>query len=294
MQRKRTILYISSAESVMDKLPMKIFIKLRISTILNLSILVYIILVLFTHPLESFAQSSTQSGRIVSSGVAISIPISDQNATDGAIISSTARGYMLSNAAYDPTVYGVITNNPAVLVQNTESTNYKSVLTLGKVLTQVSTVNGTIKKNDFITTSPIAGVGQVAKSNGFIVGTALENYMETDTKKVGKILVSINPHYNGSFIGIRSNLIQVLKDARSAFTLSPLASFRYLLSAFTTIAAFILGFIYFGRVARTGVEALGRNPLAAKLIELGVVINVLLTIVIIAVGLGIAYLILIL
>jgi F0F1-type ATP synthase membrane subunit c/vacuolar-type H+-ATPase subunit K len=53
-----------------------------------------------------------------------------------------------------------------------------------------------------------------------------------------------------------------------------------------------LGFVFFGRVVARGVEAMGRNPLAGSLIAVSVVFNLILTVVIMLVGLGIAYLIL--
>lgn len=227
-----------------------------------------------------------------SSGLAVPISVVDKTASDGAIISSNPDGFILSDTPYDPSIYGVVNQNPSIAFENLDSDDSKPVISIGKALVQVSTQNGEIKINDFITTSKIPGVGQKANLNGFVVGTALENYSESDPKKTGKILVSVNPHYNGAFVGIRSNLIELLKDARNAYVLSPLVSLRYLLAASISIISFVLGFIYFGRVARTGVESLGRNPLAAKLISLGIVFNLAMTIVIILVGLFIAYLIL--
>jgi F0F1-type ATP synthase membrane subunit c/vacuolar-type H+-ATPase subunit K len=56
----------------------------------------------------------------------------------------------------------------------------------------------------------------------------------------------------------------------------------------------VTGFIYFGKVARSGVEALGRNPLAARLIQFGIFINLLLTFGIMLLGGVIAYVIIIL
>lgn len=256
----------------------------------QISILSFVLLVVFFQK----AQAAPDVNQATDTGIAISIAISDKSAKHGSIILSTQKGYILSSIPYDPSIYGVISQNPAVFVENKEGVNTKPVITSGKVFVLVSTINGPIKTNDFITTSTIPGVGQKATSNGFVVGTALESYNDTNPNKIGKILVSVNPRYNGAFIGIRSNLIQGLKDARSGFSVSPLASFRYLLAAVITIAAFILGFVYFGRVARSGVEALGRNPLAARLIELGIVANLMLTVAIIGVGLGIAYLILVL
>lgn len=238
---------------------------------------------------------STANSQGKPSGVAISIPITDKDAAkDGSIISSSANGYVLSNVPYDPSIYGVITENPSVFIENINLPDTMPVITSGKAYVQISTLNGPIQVNDFVTSSEIPGVAQKATINGFIIGTALENYAEVDSNKIGKILVSVHPHFDSSFIGLRGNLIQILRQAGGIYNLSPLAYFRYLLAAIIVIIAFLLGFYYFGRVARSGVEAMGRNPLAARLIQLGIVFNLLLTLGIMAVGFGIAYMILIL
>lgn len=273
--------------------------------------LITIILTVFAFLIFFYAQTSGQT----SSGLAISIPIADKNAKDGNIISSSTKGYILSNAPYDTSIYGVITEDPSVFIENVNLPDTKAVITSGKAYVQVSTINGEIEVNDFITTSEIKGVGQKAKINGFVLGAALQGFDPNKSECIspneselgsirtnnsdqlvclGKILVSVNPHYNGSFIGARGDLIQILRDARGIYSLSPLSSLRYLLAAIIGIISFVLGFIYFGRVAKSGVEAMGRNPLAARTIQLGMLFNLLLTIVIVAVGLGIAYLILVL
>lgn len=238
------------------------------------------------------------SAQETSSGIAVSIPINDKNVQDGDIVSSRNNGYFLSDTPYDPSIFGVVTQNPAVSFENLDSPTAKAVISSGKVYVRVSAINGNIKTKDLITSSTIKGVGQKATQNGFVLGTALENYESRDPKKIGKILVSFNPHYNSDTLpgtsALRTNIFQTIKNAASASSLSPLASLRYLLAALIVIIAFILGFIYFGRVAMNGVEALGRNPLAGRLIQLSVVFNLLLTIGIMGIGLAIAYLILIL
>ena len=239
-------------------------------------------------PFKVFAQDAT------SSGIAVSVPVNDNNAVDGKIVSATSAGYKLSRIEMDPTIYGVITTNPAVAFDTEGTQGYKYVMSQGKALVYVSSKNGNIKKNDLITSSTIAGVGEKATTNGFVLGTALEDYSSNNPKQIGKILVSINIHYNGAFVDTKSNLLQNLKTAGTATFLTPLASLRYLLAGVISIIAFALGFIYFGRVASKGVEALGRNPLARRMIQVSVVINVLLAGFIVLVGLAIAYLILIL
>jgi hypothetical protein len=69
---------------------------------------------------------------------------------------------------------------------------------------------------------------------------------------------------------------------------------RYLAAVLTTAVAFALGFFFFGRHGKAGIEALGRNPLAARTIGIGMAINIFLTVVVMGVGLLIAYMILVL
>lgn len=233
---------------------------------------------------------------VSSLGIANFINITEASAKDGDIVSSTDKGYHLSNIEYDAAMYGVITKNPAISF-GTEK-NGKPVVASGKAYVNVSSANGAIKPKDFITSSQNPGVGQKANKSGFVLGTALDSYNAADKKAVGKILVLINPRYNSpqeeAAGAARSNLINTVKNAAVATSLSPLASLRYLLAAVIVVVAFFVGFVYFGRVAQSGVEALGRNPLAGKFIQASVVINMLLTVGVMAVGLGLAYLILIL
>lgn len=255
--------------------------------IITITFLLLLILI-FSNLHSVFAQASGESNSI-----AISVEISDKNVKDGDIITATSKGYMLSTYAYDPSVYGVVNMNPAVLIKDTTGKSIP-VIPNGKTLVRVSTRNGAIKKNDFITSSLIPGVGEKADTNGFVLGTALEDYSNKNPNAIGKIAISVSPHYNATFISVRTNILQNIKAVAGAPLLSPLTTLRYLLAALVTIVSFVLGFVYFGRIARTGVEALGRNPLAARIIQLGIVLNVILTAGIVMLGVGIAYLILIL
>ncbi len=113
------------------------------------------------------------------------------------------------------------------------------------------------------------------------------------SSKIGKISLAIDIKPAIIATSSRNNLIESLRQALLAPTLTPLASLRYLLAILIAVSAFVLGFVYFGRVARQGVESLGRNPLASRTIQLNVIINLILTVVIMAGGLILAYVILI-
>ena len=229
----------------------------------------------------------------ISSGIATSVSVVGDNIQDGDIVASSTDGYSLSKTAYDPTIYGVVSFNPAVSFESQLPGTYP-VIQSGKVYLRVSGVNGGIKKGDFVTSSTTPGIGQKADGNGFVVGTALEDFGDTTTGNVGKILIALNPHYQTSNTGKSVNLLKDLKSAASAPFLSPLTSLRYILAVGVTAISFFLGFLFYGRIAGTGIEALGRNPLAAKMISLGIIFNVFLTFVIIISGLFVSYLILVL
>lgn len=229
-----------------------------------------------------------------SSGIAISLTINDKNVKDGNIISSTNKGYILSTIAYDPNTYGVMTENPALYLQDAQIPGSKPVMTSGKAYVLVTTLNGKIEKNDLIASSTLPGVGQKATINGFILGTALEAYNNSNPKAVGKILVAIKPNYNNSFGDSRGNIFVIFKNGLNPYPLSQLTSLRYLLAFLIVVLSFIIGIVYFGRIARTGIEAMGRNPLARRTIQLNIILNLILMVVIIFMGLGLAYFILVL
>ena len=234
----------------------------------------------------------------VSSGIAISLPIAGSDVQNGDIVSSTKQGYVLSSIAYDPAIYGAVVTNPAVAFEasSSASEHLYPVISEGKVYVRVSGINGPIHNGDMVTSSPIPGVGQRADAAGYVIGSALENFSGTTAVATGNILVLLKPEYNTSVISNNRgvNLLMNIKAAASSPFLTPLTSLRYILAVVVTAISFAFGFIFFGRVGRTGIEALGRNPYAARIISLGVVINILLTIAIMALGLFLSYLVLVL
>ncbi len=243
-------------------------------------------------PVSIFAQSQND----VSLGIANYYQITDKDVKDGNIVSSSPQGYYLSKLPYDPTMVGVVTTNPAVAL-NLENSSSKSypVVANGNVQVLVSTINGDIKKGDPITTSTIPGVGMKATKTGYALGIALDPYSSKDTKALGKINISMNLHYSFAKItsdNTKANLLDIANLSVLATYESPLSVFKYVVAAFVIMLSFILGFVSFGRVARSGIEALGRNPLAGRMIQFGIFLNVLITIAIIVSGIAIAYFVL--
>lgn len=230
-----------------------------------------------------------------SSGMAISFPIEGE-AESGNIICSKPEGFVRCDRPFDPNMFGVISDKPATALEaaGTQGDTTRLVLTSGLVRVKVSGINGAISEGDFITSSEIPGLGQLADRNGYVLGASLDDFEADGQDDRGEVLVALNIHPAAGLAGPRSDLINVIRQGVSAPLFEPLAAFRYILAALMILIAFSLGFIYFGRVAKTGIEAMGRNPMAARMIQLSVLINIVITIIIVLIGLAIAYLILIL
>lgn len=229
---------------------------------------------------------------ITSSGVAMSVKMNVEVAIDGSIICATENGLILCANEYDIGITGVYVENPPLVQEDLNIEDRKSLASSGKAYVRVSNKNGQIKNGSFVTTSTTPGVGQLANKSGNVVGVALEDFEgQGDTE--GKVMVAIGIKPAIIATAARTNLLETLRQGLLAPTLTPLASLRYLLAILIAILAFLLGFIYFGRVARQGVESLGRNPLASRTIQFNVILNLVMTIAIMAGGLILAYVILI-
>jgi len=255
--------------------------------------LLLLILPITIFSLGVFAAKKAEA-QVDAADIAVMIPV-EKTLLEGSIICLSKNTYKACDIGFDSGMFGVVTSSPAAAL-STEvlEANTQLVVDRGKTMVRVSTQNGKIQAGDLITSSPTSGVGQRANQNGFILGIALEPYDAEDPKSVGTIVAIINVAQTTSFTDVRSNLLYVIKQALASPTLTPLASLRYVLAFSIALVAFVLGFIYFGRVTKAGVEAIGRNPLAGRMIEVTVVFHILLTIVIVLSGLGIAYLILVL
>lgn len=234
---------------------------------------------------KAFAQISSQ-------GVAISMPVVGE-VFDGAIIcSDTSNIYSLCSREYDPNMSGVVAISPSISFDSGTGGTVP-VISNGNAYMAVTSVNGPIKKGDYVTSSKTPGVGQLAKKSGYILGTALEDWANTDPGVRGSILVNLSTRPAVLTEGAGNNLMQLVKEGVSGAFESPLAALRYIVAGILVIVSFVFGILHFGKMAKSGVEAIGRNPLAAKTIQMGIVFNVVIAVGIMAIGLGIAYLVLV-
>lgn len=229
----------------------------------------------------------------ISLGIANYLPVQGK-VDNGDIISFTNKGYFKSKTKYDALVIGVVSKNPAVSlsIQNEDEKNKTiPVISSGNVEVKVTSENGDIREGDLITTSSIEGAGMKATKTGYVIGTALGSYSSRDPKAVGRINTTLNLHYSYSTNSNIDTISDILSLSLLATYESPSSIFKYIMAGVVILLSFVLGIFSFGRVAKTGVEALGRNPLAGKMIQLGIVFNVLITIAIIGAGMFIAFII---
>jgi len=218
-------------------------------------------------------------------GVAVNIEINDSNVEQGQIISASRDGFKKSTTSYDIQMYGVVVAFPIISVKPKSDKSF-AVVSTGETQVLVSTKGGAIEIGDFITSSDDAGIGQKATKPGYVLGKALQEYK--DSSKNGLIALSLNPNYfggaaSGGITGsIANSITQTFSDpARSARLI------RYFLAAIVAILAFILSSFAFIKFVSTGIEAVGRNPLAKRTIIASMILSGGVVVVLVVAAFGI-------
>ncbi len=231
-------------------------------------------------------------------GLAQSYPIIGDTVSDGQIVAIHGDIYELSSGEYDEGIIGVVSNNPAVLLDIPDLPNKQAVLESGVAVVTVSIANGPIASGDFITSSAVPGIGMKATSPGYVLGNALQAY---DAEDFGQIEVSINPHLAiTGFANTEAESANIADSLRQLAELGfvgaidrPSTALRYLVATLVVLASFAFGFFIFGRIATNGISAMGRNPLAKRSISIVVIFNVSITLAVIGSGLVLGYFILV-
>jgi len=206
-------------------------------------------------------------------------------------------------------MFGIVVSNSdaPVSISDPDKTQV-FVATYGKYSVLVNTQNGTIKSGDLITVSSIKGMGMKATRNEeYILGKALSGFADNsnaighatlnDNLKtevaLGRITIDIsvakNPTYSGDSIdGVPS----FLQKAANAVSDKPITALRlYACLAVMFVCVVVAGMIIFSGV-RTGMTAVGRNPLARKTILRNMMTMTMMAMVIVIIGLVAVYLLL--
>lgn len=223
---------------------------------------------------------------------AVSVSIVNNAGKAGDVVSYIDNQYVLSSKLYDSEMFGVIVEDPSTSFQDLTLQQFKYVTSNGEVLVNVSAKYGQIKEGDLVTSSDISGVAVKAVESGQVLGVAMEDYTLQNTDSIGQIYVLLGIKTSLIDKNMSRNLLDTLKNSLTSPFMTPVESLRYLLAIAVVLASFVIGFSSFGRITGTSVEALGRNPLAGSSIRKVIIFNFVLTFIIMAIGLGIAYFIL--
>jgi len=228
---------------------------------------------------------------------AISLPVEpygDVTPVAGGIVVQKDGIYTLSNYAYDANIVGVIVADPDISFEDLNLQNPSLVTTEGEVKVLVSNVNGNIKEGDYLTSSDVPGIAVKALESGQSIGMALADFSSEDVGSTSMIWITLDIRMNYVDKNISLNVLDVVRKSLNSPFMTPIQALRYILVFIIVIASFVIGFSSFGRISMETVESLGRNPLASSSIRKVMIFNFVLTAIIMGIGLGIAYLILIL
>lgn len=264
----------------------KLIIKLKYKNLKFINLLLifssfYVLLFMFYTP-PAYAQ-------LDSIGLANYLPVTDSKIENGDIIIYSNKGYSKSTLTYDTRIIGVVSLNPAVVLKTDKDQEGVPVISSGIAYVKVVGSNGNIQKGDFITSSLVKGTGMKADTSGFVVGTALNDTSFSTPNQTKLVQISVNPHHLQSSVSIGTSFLDIFKIGKLAASEKPSRTLQYLVAGIITIVTFGAGFLIFAKTVNTGLEALGRNPLAGRMIQFSILFNVLLIIVIIVAGTGLAY-----
>jgi len=208
---------------------------------------------------------------------------------------------------HETEMYGLVvaaSDAPVSLSSDDKSQVY--VATFGQYSVLVNTQNGVIHAGDRLVISSYAGVAMKADTkHQVLIGKALQNFSDGSnaeghvklsdgsTVAMGRVMtdigVSRNPTYSGD---VAPGVPHVLVEIASAVTDKPLTALRLYGSLVTVVIDFgLAGAIMYSGI-RTGMNSIGRNPLAKKSILKSLFTVILTALVVVFVGLIAVYLLL--
>lgn len=226
----------------------------------------------------------------LTAGVAESLPIVGE-IKDGMVLCGTTAGNEPCKASFDTNMVGVVALSPAAAFSpETPQAGYAPVVHSGRAYVRVNLQGGEIKPGDFVTSSLETGVGMKANRSGYALGTALQSYSGNGDNLV---LTEIKIRPVVFTYGAGSNLIAAIKQGMEGAYSTPLSALRYATAGIVAIISLWYGLSHFGKLAKTGVEAVGRNPLATRAIQTSMILNVAMSLLVAGVGILIAYFILV-
>ena len=242
------------------------------------------ILVFLSLFIAFFVFNSAIFGQELRSGqIASNVEVNDPQAQTGDILTMSGDKLVRATKPLDSNLFGVVVENPSVVL-NKETATTLPVISYGESLVRVNNKSGQISQGEFITSSSDPGVGQKAIESGYVIGKALE---DLDGQQ-GLISVFVNIQYRNvegrpTFGRVFSFLLTSLERPENLPEV-----LRYIFALIVGGGSFFLGFLSFVRSLRTGVEAVGRNPMAKTSIQVAMLVNLIGITILTVAGVGLA------
>ncbi|MEO6109602.1 MAG: hypothetical protein ABIP50_01145 [Candidatus Saccharimonadales bacterium] len=176
----------------------------------------------------------------------------------------------------------VVGANSSSLSLTNNLANQVQVATSGTLRVLVSDINGIVERGDYITASPITGVGMKATDNARIIGVAQGSFegganqtIKDDTGKdqqvmVGEIavLVNVSSYFKQPEKTLIPSSIQNIANAFAGRNVNPLP---ILISAGIFVVTLITVMIIVYSMIRNGIISVGRNPLSQSAVYRNVI-----------------------
>ena len=248
---------------------------------------------------------SSAQALVGSTGIARTDVVSGGTPVSGDIVvfSPNAQTYRLAQKVADPNLYGVVVTTP-LLVLDSKSGGVP-IVTTGEAYVRVTAQGGPIQVGDYVTSSSIPGVGELASStDAYIVGTALQSFLAASATsalrsgagsvQTGSILVllSIGPRPllpNSSFV---SKTVSGTPAPRQAVPSVVQQMVRYLLATLIAVGSIYAAFRNFGSNITSSIVSVGRNPLAKTSIQFMVLLNAALIVLVSVAGIALSLVVL--
>ncbi|HSW99907.1 MAG TPA: hypothetical protein VLH38_02620 [Patescibacteria group bacterium] len=248
------------------------------------------------------------------------LPVAAQSVTQGYQASGTLQNGMV--VRLKPTAHGtvealsqknetdmfglVVASGDTAVSLSSPTQSQVYVATYGEYTALVTTQNGSIKAGDQLVISSINGVAMKSDTKheviigkalrGFSDGSDAESHIKTSdgtTVALGRIAVNIGVARNPTYAGdVAPGVPHILISIARAVTNKPLTALRLYGCLVVLLIAFIVagGVMYSG--IRSGMNSIGRNPLAKKSILKNLVTVIVMALVVVFIGLIAVYLLL--
>ena len=180
------------------------------------------------------------------------------------------------------------------------------VATTGSATVFVTTTNGTIRVGDYISVSPIAGVGQKAVGKSRVIGTAQVDFdgsaanvtrrtIDTGSGKkevaIGQIPVVISVTNYTTDDGQNYTVPPWMQNFSNVLAGKPVTPIRIIIAAIILIVSMISVTVLLYAAVRNSIISIGRNPLSRAAVYKGLLQVLLIALAVLGVGIGAMYLV---